>query len=203
MKSFGKRVATVWKGLRPTTRKMIVGALELYRGEGSSPPKKKYLYDTRADWELSRLLTVLDEQTTASETREDEKKFIEISQLAETCAGVLEAQTESAEVFIQLAARAVRRSDFDQIDHLGGILMERFPVSEIAEIIRQSDLPQIQALAYEALAVRPPDTLVPLLRDPAYSGIAANSLEQQAVEFGSVEAESILVALELGDDHKR
>ena len=63
IKNFGARVVSVWEGLRPMTKKMLVGALELYRGKMIKPPVQKFLYDTHTDWELSRLLSVLDEQT--------------------------------------------------------------------------------------------------------------------------------------------
>ena len=196
IKNFGARVETVWKGLRPMTQKMLVGALELYRGKMTKPPTQKFLYDTRTDWELSRLLTVLDEQTASKEIRKDEDKLREIKQLAETCAGVLESQTESAEVFIQLATRAVVRHDFEQIDHLADILIERFPVGEIVEIIRQSKLPHIRAIGFETLAVNPVSALLPLLEDPVYVGIIKTSLEQQAFEFGNEEAQQVLAMID-------
>lgn len=199
IKNFGARVVNVWKGLRPMTKKMLVGALELYRGKMTTPPTQKFLYDTRTDWELSRLLAVLDEQTANQEVQQDREKLRELVQFAETCAGVLESQTESAEVFIQLATRAIIRHDFEQIDHLANILIERFPVSEVAEIIRQANLPHIQAIAYETLALKPVSALLPLLEDPVYTGIAHNTLEQQAYEFENEEARQILAMLEAED----
>lgn len=199
IKNFGARVVSVWEGLRPTTKKLLVGALEIYRGKMSSPPPQKFLYDSRTDWELSRLLSVLDEQASSKKIKKDEEKLREIKQLAETCAGVLQSQTESAEVFIQLATRAVMRHDFDQIDHLANILMERFSVSEIAETIRQTTLPHIQAIGYETLILKPVSALLPLLEDPIYNEIAQNAIEQQAFEFDNEEAHAVLAMIEEED----
>ena len=127
------------------------------------------------------------------------KKLREIKQLAETCAGVLESQTESAEVFIQLATRAIVRHDFEQIDHLANILHERFSVSEIAEVVRQANLPHIQALGYETLVLKPVSSLLPLLDDPIYNDIIQNVLEQQAFEFDNEEAQQILAMIDLDE----
>src|SRR5687767_12974522 len=97
IKDFGARVVSVWEGLRPLTKKMLVGAMQT----NPSVPKQKFSYDAHADWELSRLLSALDDQTTDPEVKKDPEKLCEIKQLAETCTEVLESQTESAEVFIQ------------------------------------------------------------------------------------------------------
>ena len=106
IKNFGARVEKVWEGLRPVTKKMIVGALQASSANAPTTAQtQKFSYDTQSDWEVSRLLTVLDEQVKDAEIRRDAEKLAEIRQLAETCVGVLEAQTGSAEVFIQLAER--------------------------------------------------------------------------------------------------
>ena len=68
----------------------------------------------------------------------------------------------------------------------------RYSSSEIAEIVRQTDLPQIRAIAYETLSMLPIPVILPLLDDPLYAGIAAASLEQKAYEFDSDEAREIL-----------
>jgi hypothetical protein len=152
---------------------------------------QKFSYDAHADWELSRLLTALDEQSKkAASTNSD--ILGEISQLAETCASVLEAQSGSAEVFIQLAERAIKNHDYNRLDKLADRLSERFSAGEIAEIVRQTDAPQIRAIAYETLALLPVPTILPLLEDPLYSDIAANALEQKAYEYDSEEARDLL-----------
>jgi len=197
IKNFGARVISVWEGLRPMTKKMLVGALQA--SGASNAQSQKFSYDVHAEWELSRLLSALDEQTKDAEVRKDAEKLREIKQLAETCAKVLQTQTASAEVFIQLATRAVQRHDFNNLDRLADVLAARFSAGEVAEIIRQTDLAQIRAVAYETLALMPLNNLFPLLDDPLYFEIARNALEQQAFEFDNEEAQQILEQLELDE----
>lgn len=190
MKDLGTRVATVWEGLRPVTKKLIVGALE--SGTAVPAQSRKFFYDAHADWELSRLLTALDEQSSTPAVRKNASKLNEIEALADTCVRVLEEQTASAEVFIQLATRAIKENDYDRLDRLADRLAERFSAGEIAEIVRQTELPQIRAIAYETLAMLPIPVIMPLLDDPLYAGIAAGALEQKAYEFDSDEARDLL-----------
>jgi len=192
IKEFGGRVASVWDGLRPMTKKMLVGALQSSNPTPTSNKAPKFSYDAHADWEVSRLLTALDEQSRTKKVRKDRAKLAEIGQLAETCVRVLEAQTASAEVFIQLAERVIREHDYAKLDKLADLLDQRFSSGEIAEIVRQTDLPQIRAIAFETLALMPIPAILPLLDDHLYSGIAANALEQKAFEFDSDEARDIL-----------
>lgn len=191
IKDFGSRVATVWEGLRPMTKKMLVGALRT-AAPGTSNKTPKLSYDAHADWEVSRLLTALDEQAKSKEIRDDAAKSSEILQLAETCVRVLENQTASAEVFIQLAERAIKDNDFNKLDKLADLLAQRFTAGEIAEVVRQSELPQIRAVAFETLAMMSIQSILPLLDDPLYAAIGANALEQKAFEFDSDEARDIL-----------
>jgi hypothetical protein len=198
IKDFGSRVEMVWEGLRPMTKKMIVGALQASSGTlPNTAQTQKFSYDSQSDWELSRLLTVLDEQEKDAEVRKDSEKLAEIRQLAETCVRVLEAKTESAEVFIQLATRILKQNDYEKFDRLSDLLGQRFSAGEIAEIVRQTELPQIRAVAYETLALLPSNSLVSLLDDPLYAEIAVNSLEQQAFEYDSEEARQILEQMDL------
>jgi hypothetical protein len=192
MKEFGGRVATIWEGLRPVTRKMLVGAMQSGYPAPATTKTPKYSYDAHADWEVSRLLSALDEQTKSSEIKEDPAKLTEICQLADTCVRVLESQSASAEVFIQLAERAILENDYDRLDTLADRLVERYSAGEIAEIIRQTDRPQVRAIAYETLAMLPIGSLLPLLDDSLYAGIAAAALEQKAYEFDSDEARDVL-----------
>lgn len=196
IKNLGAGVVSVWEGLRPITKKMLVGVLQSSNAAPANNPVQKYLYDAHADWELSRLLSALDEQTNRSASRKDTGKLGEIAQLAETCVRVLEAQSGSAEVFIQLAERAIRKHDYNKLDKLSDRLAERFSSGEIAEIIRQTEIPQIRAIAYETLALLPIPAIIPLLDDPLYADIAANSLEQKAFEYDSDEAREILDQLD-------
>lgn len=200
IKDFGARVVSVWEGLRPMTKKMLVGALASAGGANSaSPPTQKFSYDVHAEWELSRLLSALDEQAKDAEVRRDAEKLREIKQLAETCAKVLQTQTASAEVFIQLATRTVQRNDFDNLERLADILAQRFSAGEIAEIVRQTELAQIRAIAYETLATMPVAHLLPLLDDSLYYEIARNAVEQQAFEFDNEEAQQILEQLDFDE----
>ncbi len=198
IKNFGAQVESVWEGLRPMTKKMLVGAMQTTI-EKANTPTQKFSYDTHADWELSRLLFALDEQTDDEKIKKDAKKLNELKQLAETCAKVLQAQTESAEVFIQLVKRALKRLDYNLIDKLADMLAQRFSVGEIAEIIRQTNTPHICAIAYETLAMKPVSAILPLLDDPIYFEIARIAIEQQAFEFDNEEAQSILEEIDSED----
>lgn len=200
IKDIGGRVASVWEGLRPITQKMLVRALQTSLSTPTIFPAPKFHYDAHADWEVSRLLTALDEQYKSKDVRRDDVKLTEIEHLAVTCVRVLENQTASAEVFIQLAERAIKANDYNHLDKLADRLGERFSAGEIAEIIRQTELPQIRAIAYETLAMMPIMAITPLLDDPIYSGIAASSLEQKAYEFDSDEARDILEQFDAEND---
>ncbi|MFZ1702261.1 MAG: hypothetical protein WBO10_16360 [Pyrinomonadaceae bacterium] len=193
---FGGKVASVWDGLRPITKKMLVGALQSGSLGTPNPKTPKFSYDAHADWEVSRLLSALDERSKQRDVRRDSARLSEITQLADTCVRVLEAQSASAEVFIQLAERAIKDNDYNRLDKLGDHLAERYSSAEIAEIVRQSDLPQIRAIAYETLAMMPITAIVSLLDDPLYAGIAAVTIEQKAFEFDSDEARDILDQME-------
>lgn len=195
IKDFGPRVVSVWEGLRPVTKQMLERAI-LSGSNASALPTQKFSYDAHSDWELSRLLSVLDEQIKDPEVRKDPAKLEEITQLANTCVRVLESQTESAEVFIQLAERVLKSNDYNQLDRLADRLQEKFSAGEIAEIVRQTDMAQIRAIAYETLALLPASALLPLIDDPVYAEIAMNALEQKAFEYESEEAREILERLD-------
>ena len=192
IKDLGAGVVSVWEGLRPITKQMLVGAMDTSSPNQPNNSAQKFSYDAHADWELSRLLSALDEQSKSSSAAKNAGIRSEISQLAETCASVLEAQSGSAEVFIQLAERAIKQHDYDKLDKLADRLAERFSSGEIAEIVRQTEVPQIRAIAYETLALLPIQAILPLLDDPLYSEIAANALEQKAYEYDSEEARDLL-----------
>ncbi len=196
IKDFGARVISVWEGLRPLTKKMLVGAMQT----NAPAPKQKFSYDAHADWELSRLLAALDEQTVDSEVKKNPEKLAEIKQLAETCAEVLESKTESAEVFIQLAEGALERRDYKKIDKLADALLARFSIGEMCEIARQALNPAIRALAFETLVLMPVPVIASMLDDPVYYEIARIALEQQAFEYESEEARRLLEQIELDEE---
>jgi len=183
------------------TRKMLVGAMQASRNApNTSSQNPKFFYDAHADWEVSRLLSALDEESRSSEVRSDAEKLNEINQLADICVKVLESQSASAEVFIQLAERAIKENDYVRLDKLADRLAERYASSEIAEIVRQTEAPQIRAIAYETLAMMPIAALLPLLDDQLYAGIAAGALEQKAFEFDSDEARDILEQFDMENE---
>ncbi len=193
IKGLGAQVEKVWNGLRPTTREMLTKALQ------KKLTSSKFFYDVHSDWELSRLLTVLDEQL-AKEKRKlsdkkNERKINEIKLLAETCASVLQSQTESAEVFIQLVERALKQKDYAKVEAISQILNERFSAGEVCEIIRQTTNPVIRALAYESLALFPSSSLIFLAQDLIYGEIARNALEIQAFDYNLEEAQQALEEL--------
>jgi hypothetical protein len=204
IEDFGARVASVWEGLRSTTRNMVERALQASgaaaAAASTTQPQRREgrPYDASADWELSRLLAALDERSTeagASLNAEQEK---ELRRMADTTALVLQNQTQSAEVFAQLVARAHRLHDYARIDQLADTLTARFAPSEICELARNSN-GVVRALAQEALAQTPTSTLIGLLADPIDSEIARDALERQAIEYGSEEARRIVNLLEQTD----
>ena len=199
IKDLGPRVASVWEGLRPETKKLLVGVLQSKTAPNLSPAQR-YSYDAHADWELSRLLSALDEQSKSPDSKANDELLNEISALADTCVRLLESQSGSAEVFIQLAERAIRKHDYNKLDTLADRLAERFSAGEIAEIVRQTEMPQIRAIAYETLAMLDVRDIVPLLDDPLYADIAANALEQKAFEFESDEARDALEQYDYEND---
>jgi hypothetical protein len=196
IKEFGGKVASVWDGLRPITKKMLAGAMQSGNAALPAPKSSRSFYDAHADWEVSSLLSALDEQSKKSEVRGDAEKLGEITRLADVCVQVLESQSASAEVFIQLAERAIKDNDYNRLDKLGDHLAERYSAAEIAEVIRQTEIPQIRAIAFETLAMMPVGSLLPLIDDPLYSGIAAATIEQKAFEFESEEARDVLDQLD-------
>jgi hypothetical protein len=206
IEDFGARVASVWQGLRSTTRNMVERALQTSgapaasTSPATSQPQRGDArpYDASADWELSRLLAALDERSNeagASLNAEQEK---ELRRMADTTALVLQNQTQSAEVFAQLVARAHRQRDYARIDELADALAARFAPSEICELARSSN-GVVRALAQETLAQTPTSTLIGLLADPIDADIARDALERQALEYGSEEARRVVHLLDQAD----
>ena len=113
IKDLGAGVVSVWEGLRPITKKMLEGVMSAGSTTQPTNSAQKFSYDAHADWELSRLLSALDEQSRKATAKKNRDILNEIAQLAETCVRVLEAQSGSAEVFIQLAERAIKRHDYN------------------------------------------------------------------------------------------
>ncbi len=200
IKNFGARIEKIWEDMRPVTKKILAGAMQTTNVGAPIAQISKFSYDAHSDWELSLLLSALDEQAKDREVRADAEKLGEIKRLAEICVRVLETKTESAEIFIQLGERLLKQNDYQNFDKLSDALGERFSAVEIAEIIRQTEMPQIRAVAYETLAVLPPNSLLPILEDALYTDIAFAALEQQAFEFENEEARNMLEQFDSDDE---
>jgi hypothetical protein len=201
IEDFGARVASVWEGLRSTTRNLVEKALQSsVAGSVVAQPARAEgrPYDARADWELSRLLSALDERAREAGASLNPEQAKELRRMADTTAFVLQSQTQSAEIFAQLVARAYRMRDYARIDQLADALNLRFAPSEICELARCNDA-VVRALAQEALAQSPISLLVGLLVDPVDSEIARDALERQAIEYGSEEARRIVNVLDQAD----
>jgi hypothetical protein len=194
IKDYGSQVESVWEGLRPLTKKMLVGAMT------PSFTKQTFSYDIHADWELSQLLTALDVQLHDVEVKKSVDKLDEINQLAETCVNVLQSQTESAEVFIQLAERHLENKDYVAVDFLSDIMKNRFSVGEMCEVARQTTNPAIRAIAFETIAIMEVEEIVPSLEDPIYEEIARTALEIKAIEYESIEARRVLENYDFEED---
>jgi hypothetical protein len=186
IKDYGSQVESIWEGLRPLTKKMLVGAMT------PSVAKQTFSYDIQADWELSQLLTALDVQLHDADVQKRADKLNEIKQLAQTCVNVLQSQTESAEVFIQLAERYLEDKNYVEIDRLSDIMKDRFSVGEMCEVARQTTNPAIRAIAFETIALMDVEEIIPSLEDPIYEEIARTALEIKAIEYESTEARRIL-----------
>jgi hypothetical protein len=194
IKDYGSQVESIWEGLRPLTKKMLVGAMS------PSVSKQTFSYDIHADWELSQLLTALDVQLHDVEVKKRADKLNEIKQLAETCVNVLQSQTESAEVFIQLAERHLENKNYAEIDRLSDIMKDRFSVGEMCEVARQTTNTAIRAIALETIALMDVDEIMPSLEDPIYEEIARTALEIKAIEYESAEARRVLENYDFEED---
>jgi hypothetical protein len=192
LNDLGGRVGSVWSELRPATRGLVERALQ----QAASAPGRNTPFDARADHELSRLLSALDDRA-AEAGRTESSTDAELRRIADICAAVLQEKTQSAEVFAQLVRRAELQRDYARIDALADAL-SRFAPSEICELARSTDV-IVRALANEALAQLPTGMLVNLLSDPIDSEIARNALRRQAVEYGSEDARQIVYALDQAD----
>lgn len=207
IEDFGARVASVWEGLRSTTRNIVERALQssgtaaaATTTTAAAPPQRseRRPYDARADWELSRLLSALDERSGERDASLNAEQEKELRRMADTTALVLQNQTQSAEVFAQLVGRAHRLREYARIDQLADALAARFAPSEICELARSNN-GVVRALALESLAQTTTSVLIGLLADPIDADIAREALERQAIEYGSDEARRIVHLLDQVD----
>ena len=188
MEDFGARVNSAWNDLRSTTRSLLERAWQAPAAAPAAQPARSPLYDPRADKELTRLLTALDERTREAPGDEAAQKT---RRLAEACASLLMEQTQSAEVFAQLIQRAHSHNDYAQIDVIANALSQRLGLSEICELSR-SNSAIVRALGQEAMMQLPARLLITLLRDPVDAAVARDTLQRQAIEFNSKEAQQAL-----------
>ena len=200
IEDFGARVVSVWEGLRSTTRNMVERALQSSGAAASVQPQRREgrPYDASADWELSRLLAALDERSGEAGLSLNAEQEKELRRMADTTALVLQNQTQSAEIFTQLVARAHRLRDYARIDQLADALATRFAPSEICELARSNN-GIVRALAQETLSQAPTSTLIGLLADPIDAEIARDALERQAIEYGLEEARRVVRLLDQAD----
>lgn len=193
IEDFGGQVATVWSELRPSTRGIVERALQA--ASTGSQPARNLQYDARADLELSRFLSALDNRASEKNHTLDSETIKNLRSVADTCAEVLQEKTESAEVFAQLVRRAHAQRAYNRIDVLADSLTSRFPPSEICELARSGDV-IVRELANEALARCPVSVLATLLNDPVDSEIARSALRRQVVEYGSEDARQLVNVLD-------
>lgn len=196
IEDFGSRIATVWSELRPATRGIVERALQ---SAPSGQANRNFQYDARADLELSRFLTALDERASEKNNALAADTVDKLKSVADACANVLQEKTESAEVFTQLVRRAQSQRDYKKIDNLADALTSRFPPSEICELARSEDV-VVRELANEALARCPISVLAGLLSDPVDAEIARGALRRQVAEYGSEEARQIINVLDQNDE---
>jgi hypothetical protein len=194
---FGSRIATAWSQLRPATRGLVERAL--LAAASATQAARNFQYDARADLELSRFLTALDDRAAEKTDALDAEKGGKLKSIADTCAAVLLEKTESAEVFTQLVQRAEMQKDYRRIDTLADALTSRFPPSEVCELARSENL-IVRELANEALARCPISVLAGLLNDPVDAETARAALRRQVVEYGSEEARQIVNVLDQVDE---
>ncbi len=173
-------------------------------------------YDAQGEVELRRLLAALDERLVerrderlkdelAAITNErvldvelDVKQIVNLRRFAETCAGLLVAQAQSAEAFAQLLERALRVADFARVDVIADRMTVQLSVSELCELARHAN-PAVRAVAFEALTQMPISRLIELIADPVDALLVREALECQAIEYNNEEARWVVEALDDND----
>src|SRR5262245_55892475 len=190
---FGARIENIWNDLRPTTRTLVEKAWRTTPGAITPLARPQPAYDARADVELDRLLTALDEQ--AGEAGRDSELSRKTRRMADTCATLLMEQTQSAEVFAKLILRANGLKDYAAMDRIADAITKRLAPSEVCELARSPNV-VVRALAQEVLTQAAPSTLATLARDPIDAPEARLALVRQAQEYGSDTARRVLQELE-------
>ena len=198
---FGGQVERIWNDLRPITRSLVERAWQSSENTRPAQPGRTLIgsgaepYDARSDWELGRLLIALDERVRELGASQPEEQAQDARHMAETCARVLSEQTQSAEVFAQLIARAQERNDYATIDALANTLASRLAPTEICELTRSSST-VVRAIAQDVLTHAPAAVLAALLRDPFDGEVARLALERQMTDYGTEEVRQLLADME-------
>ena len=196
VEDFGARVENIWKDLRPTTRSLVERAWRTTPGAVAAIPRTQTAaYDARADAELSGLLIALDEQAGELAGPANDERSRKARRMADTCAGLLMEQTQSAEVFAKLILRSHALKDYASMDRIADALAKRLAPSEVCELARSNNI-IVRALAQEVLTQAPPSILSALARDPVDASEARLALIWQAQEYGSETARRVLRELE-------
>jgi len=207
IEDFGARVASVWQGLRPSTRSLVERALSTptptqqgLAATTATSSRRESIYDARSEWELSRLLAALDERAAevGAEALSAEQSR-DLRRMTETCAAVLNREARSSEVFAQLLERALRVKDYARVDEIADVMTARLAPSELCETARHLN-PAVRAVAQEALLQLPTAILVSLLGDPVDAETARTALESQADEYESEVARIVVTALQQVED---
>jgi len=191
IEDFGPRVTSVWNGLRPATRSLVERAWRGPSAPSTGDVAKTAPYDPRADRELSQLLAALDERAADATAATADDPSRKARRLADACANMLTARTQSAEVFAQLIQRAHARQDYRGIDELTNAMSQRLAPSELCELARSGNV-VVRALANEVLVQAPPSILKALLHDPIDAEVARSVVERQVQEYGLEEARQLL-----------
>src|ERR1700750_936649 len=110
IEDFGARVASVWQGLRPATRNLVVRALTTTtiapQTAAANASRTDAAYDARSEWELSRLLAALDERADEKTgARLSDEQSRDLLRIAEPCASVLHRQAGAREAVSDRVSR--------------------------------------------------------------------------------------------------
>jgi hypothetical protein len=180
---------------------MVERALQSAVAAAAAAPAAVVSYDARSEWELSGLLTALDERAGegGANVLLSVEQSRELVRVADACALVLRNEARSAEVFAQLLGRALRVRAYNRVDEIADTLTLRLAPSEMCELARSANQ-AVRAIANEALAQKPTSVLIELLGDPVDAEIAREALEIQADDYGSEEARWVVVTLARADE---
>jgi hypothetical protein len=199
IEDFGTRVASIWAGLRPTTRRLVESALQSALSVNqiwTTVP-----YDARAERELSALLKALEDRTTEAGPSMNAELSRDLKRMADTCALILQGHAHTSESFAQLIERALRLYNYAHIDVLADSISVRLSSSEICQLARH-DNPIVRAIAYEILSLVSTSTLIALLSDPFDADIARQALRSQAEEYNVEEARWITNILDRAEEYE-